>query len=93
MRVDLYHVDQSTEEETLEVADVSLESCFPDDPDDAKQVEQELQSTDFTFYGGGAAPLFKIVRRKSDCRHRNDGRGRCIDCGEFLPSAEGKYWE
>jgi hypothetical protein len=20
------------------------------------------------------------------------GRGRCIDCGEFLPTAEGKYW-
>ena len=22
------------------------------------------------------------------CQHRDDGRGRCIDCGEFLPSSE-----
>lgn len=24
--------------------------------------------------------------------HRDSGRGVCIDCGEFLPSADGDYW-
>jgi hypothetical protein len=26
------------------------------------------------------------------CNHRDDGRGCCIDCGTFLPAAEGKHW-
>lgn len=25
--------------------------------------------------------------------HRDDGRGVCIDCGEFLPSSDGDYWK
>jgi hypothetical protein len=25
----------------------------------------------------------------SACQHRDDGRGRCIDCDEFLPTADG----
>src|SRR6516225_760209 len=27
------------------------------------------------------------VETAGNCQHRNDGRGRCIDCGEFLPSS------
>lgn len=26
------------------------------------------------------------------CQHRDDGRGVCIDCGAFLPTAEGAHW-
>jgi hypothetical protein len=25
-----------------------------------------------------------FVQSKRLCRHRDDGRGRCVDCGEFL---------
>lgn len=27
------------------------------------------------------------------CQHRDDGRGVCIDCGKFLRSAFGSFWE
>lgn len=30
--------------------------------------------------------------REDVCRHRDDGRGRCVDCGAFLPTAEGSHW-
>jgi hypothetical protein len=32
------------------------------------------------------------ARMPRPCQHRDDGRGRCIDCGTFLPSADGSHW-
>jgi hypothetical protein len=36
--------------------------------------------------------LLALVERRH-CQHRDDGRGRCIDCGEYLPSSEGSAWK
>jgi hypothetical protein len=37
--------------------------------------------------------MLLLTREQATCQHRDDGRGRCIDCGKFLPTSEGKYWE
>ncbi len=41
----------------------------------------------------GMAYTMDKEEEKEFCQHhRDDGRGHCIDCGVFLPSAHGDYW-
>ena len=40
---------------------VSLESCFPDDPDVVPAVLADLAKDGVAYYGGGASPLFTFV--------------------------------
>jgi hypothetical protein len=35
------------------------------------------------------AELHDAIRTLANCAHRDDGRGRCVDCGAFLPSRFG----
>lgn len=38
-------------------------------------------------FGKGRIQVTRAPEREEDnqvCRHRDDGRGRCIDCGEFI---------
>jgi hypothetical protein len=34
------------------------------------------------------AELREAIRTLEQCRHRDDGRGRCIDCGQFTSYRE-----
>jgi hypothetical protein len=63
MLVNVYSVnaDNSESEEALAV---SLESIFPDDPDEIPAIEAELAKNGVAYYGGGASPLFKFVSAK-----------------------------
>ena len=61
MQINLYSVN-SDDSESIEALNVSLASCFPDDPDEMATVERKLQDHDVAYYGGGTAPLFKFVR-------------------------------
>ena len=59
MTVDLYTVDQDTNEAELYVTDVPLEKFLEDNPD--VDAEAELKQFGKAFIGGGAAQLFMIV--------------------------------
>jgi hypothetical protein len=64
VKVDLYSIDLD-DSERVEAFDVTLESCFPDHPDDAARMRRELEQADdgIAYYGDEASPLFKFVRR------------------------------
>jgi len=60
MLIDLYSV-KDDDSESLEASGVTIESCFPDDPESAETVKSEILMEGVAYYGGGAAPLFKFV--------------------------------
>jgi len=64
VKVDLYSINLD-DSERVEALDVTLESCFPDHPDDAARMRRDLeQAADgVAYYGDEASPLFKFVRR------------------------------
>jgi len=40
-----------------------------------------------------AAEAVRRMQRSAEAhQHRDDGRGVCIDCGEFLPTSDGEHW-
>lgn len=59
MNINLYSVNDDGSE-SVEALNVALDSCFPDDPDDAAIVAADLNRHGTAYYGGGAAPLFKF---------------------------------
>jgi len=60
MRVDLYSINADGSE-SIERLNTTIEQCFPDDPEEAARIEAELREKGETYYGGGAAPLFKFT--------------------------------
>lgn len=60
IRVDLYSINQGDGSKTLEARNVTLASCFPDDPQEIPALEARLNEFGVAMYGGGAAPLFKL---------------------------------
>jgi hypothetical protein len=62
MRVNFYSVNHADDSLSVEAENITLESCFPDDPQDMANVAVEIRAKGFTFYGGGAAPLFNFVK-------------------------------
>lgn len=60
MRVKVFDVN-AYGEETLE-AECDLRDCFPDGGDDYTRAFVELRDCGRFWTGGGAAPLFKLVR-------------------------------
>ena len=65
MRVDVFTVDCDGSGERLEAQGGTLLSCFPDahrDPEYKLVRDQLVGRHSVAFVGGGAAPLFKIVR-------------------------------
>jgi len=61
MRVTLYSQSYGSKEWTYETFCL-VEQCFPDDPESAAQAEADLQAHGVAYVGGGAQPLFKLVR-------------------------------
>jgi len=63
--VQVFAVEYDGGSPRLEADGVSLASCFPDFPHDPEYEtirDQLRRRGDMAFTGGGAAPLFKIVR-------------------------------
>ena len=67
MLINIYLVDDD-DSESLEASGVSLESCFPDDPDVVPAVLAYLAKVGVAYYGGGALPLFKFVPASTEKR-------------------------
>ncbi len=53
-------IDDATSE--IVAANVTIESCFPDDPDAVCLAQEDLGNYGEAIVGGGAAPILRIVR-------------------------------
>ncbi len=56
-------IDDTTNE--IVAANVTLEDCFPNDPEGIALAQHDLDTTGFTLVGGGAAPIMRLVRTES----------------------------
>lgn len=66
MKVNTYEIDDKTGEERLHCANVTLLDCFPEGGKDEEYLlaHFELDRHGRYWGGGGAAPLFLIMRIK-----------------------------
>lgn len=60
MRVKTYHIDNAGNETFQSACDHS--NCFPDDAEEAALALDQLRHTGRYWTGGGAAPLFLLMR-------------------------------
>ena len=60
MRVNLYEIKNN--EPQLVCRGTELSECFPDDTDGLEATKAELTYAGVTLFGGGACPLFLIIK-------------------------------
>ncbi len=56
-------IDNDTHE--IVAANVTLDSCFPDDPESAQRAKGDLDAYGRAIVGGGASPIMRLVRAES----------------------------
>jgi len=55
-------------------------------------LSDDLESLERKLYEFAIDEDYIAAGDSAHCQHRDSGRGVCVDCGEFLPSADGEYW-